>query len=113
MYIMDDVLDLLDSLGETLEKGKRTVKDLLRGQSGFSTLVTVLVIMAVGAIVITPVLAFVVTGQRAGTIHKETTHRFYAADTGIQDGMYKVTSGDLPLWMKADWDESVVRSCHG
>jgi hypothetical protein len=107
MDIMDDVLDLMDSLGETLEKGKRTAKRLLRGQSGFSTLVTVLVIMALGAIVITPVLAFVVTGQRAGATHKETTHRYYAADTGIQDGMYKVSSGDLPLWMKDDWDESV------
>jgi hypothetical protein len=107
MDIMDDVLDLMDSLGETLEKGKRTAKHLLRGESGFSTLVTVLVIMALGAIVITPVLAFVVTGQRAGATHKETTHRYYAADTGIQDGMWKVSSGDLPLWMKADWDESV------
>jgi hypothetical protein len=107
MDIMDDVLDLMDSLGETLEKGKRTAKHLLRGESGFSTLVTVLVIMALGAIVITPVLAFVVTGQRAGATHKETTHRYYAADTGIQDGMWKVSSGDLPPWMKLDWDESV------
>ena len=107
MYIMDDVLDLMDSLGGTLEKGKRTAMRMLRGQSGFSTLVTVLVILALGAIVITPVLAFVVTGQRAGSTHKETTHRYYAADTGIQDGMWKVTSGDLPDWMKADWNESV------
>jgi hypothetical protein len=106
MYIMDDVLDLMDTLGETLEKGRRTAKRLLRGQSGFSTLVTVLVIMALGAIVITPVLAFVVTGQRAGSVHKETTHRFYAADTGIQDGMWRVSSGDLPDEWKGTWDDA-------
>ena len=66
MEIMDDVLDLIDSLGDRLEKGRRTTGRALRGESGFSMLVTVLVILAVGAVIITPLLVFVVTGQRAG-----------------------------------------------
>ena len=107
MEIMDDVLDLIDSLGDRLEKGRRTTRRALRGESGFSLLVTVLVILAVGAVIITPLLVFVVTGQRAGEVHDRTTLRFYAADAGIQDGKYKVSSGDLPDWLKEDWDESV------
>jgi photosystem II stability/assembly factor-like uncharacterized protein len=107
MYIMDDVLDLMDSLGETLEKGKRGAKRVLRGEGGFSTLVTVLVILALGAIIITPLLVFVVTGQRAGRTHNEVTDRLYAADTGIQDGMWRVQNDDLPSWMLGTWGGDV------
>ncbi len=66
MDIMDDVLDLKDSLGD-VGKERRKARASLRGESGFSTLVIVLVIMAVGAVIITPLLVvLVVTGQRAG-----------------------------------------------
>ena len=104
MDIMDDVLDLMDSLGETLEKGKRGAKRVLRGEGGFSTLVMVLVILALGAIIITPLLVFVITGQRAGRTHNEVTDRLYAADTGIQDGMWRVQNDELPSDMLGTWD---------
>src|SRR5512136_1508986 len=107
MYIIDDVLDLMDSLGETLEESKRGAKRVLRGEGGFSTLIMVLVIMALGAIIITPLLVFVVTGQRAGRTHDEVTDRLYAADTGIQDGVWRVQNDDLPSWMLGTWGSSV------
>ena len=107
MEIMDDVLDLKDWLEDTLGKQQRRTKRVLRGESGFSTLVTVLVIMVVGAIIITPLLAFVVTGTRAGETHDRNTDRFYAADAGIQDGIWRVSSGDYPDEWKGTWDDSV------
>lgn len=107
MDFMDDVLDLKDSLLETWDKETRKARRVLRGESGFSTLIVVLVILAVGAIIITPLLVFVITGQRAGETHERTTHRFYAADTGIQDGMWKVSSGDYPDEWKGTWDDAV------
>ncbi len=108
MYIMDDVLDLMDSMGDTLEKGKRGAKRVLRGEGGYSTFVIVLVILALGAIIITPLLAFVVTGQRAGRTHNEVTDRLYAADTGIQDGVWRVQNDDLPVDMLGSWTDPDV-----
>ncbi len=107
MDIIDGILDLWNSTGDALARTKREARRVFRGERGFSTLVIVLVILAVGSIIITPLLVFVVTGQRAGQAHDRTTHRFYAADAGIQDGKWKVSSGDLPDWLKEDWDESV------
>lgn len=108
MDIIDDVLDLKDSLGETVEKGMRKAKRVLRGEGGFSTLVIVLVILALGAIIITPLLVFVVTGQRAGRTHNEVTDRLYAADTGIQDGVWRVQNDELPSDMLGTWDDDSV-----
>ncbi|MDM8001175.1 MAG: hypothetical protein QUS33_14595, partial [Dehalococcoidia bacterium] len=108
MDIIDDVLDLKDSFGDLMERSRRQAKRVLRGEGGFSTLVTVLVILALGAIIITPLLVFVVTGQRAGRAHNEVTDRLYAADTGIQDGLWRILNDDLPSWMLGSWnDESV------
>ena len=107
MDIMDDVLDLWIRWETHWRRASGEPGACFGVRRGFSTLVTVLVILALGAIIITPLLVFVVTGQRAGTAHDRTTHRFYAADAGIQDGKWKVTSGDLPDWLKEDWDESV------
>ena len=107
MEIMDDVLDLMDSLGEKLEKGKRAARRTLRGEGGFSTLIIVLVILALGAVILTPLLVLVVTGQRAGEAHERTTHRFYAADAGIQDGMWRIANGDIPDEWKGTWGNDV------
>jgi hypothetical protein len=107
MDFMDDVLDLKDSLLETWDKETRKARRVLRGESGFSTLIVVLVILALGAIIITPLLVFVITGQRAGTTHNEVTDRLYAADTGIQDGMWRVQNDELPSWMLGTWGGSV------
>ncbi len=103
MDIIDDVLDLKDTLEDVLEAGRRQAKRPLRGQSGFSTLVTVLVIMAVGALLITPLLALVVTGQRAGTTHNAIKDRLYAADTGIQDGMWRVLNDEVDVEFLGTW----------
>ncbi len=107
MEIMDDLLDLKDDLEDVLSRQKRRVGSALRSQSGFATLTTVLVIMVVGAIIITPLLAFVITGTRAGEVHDRITDRLYAADAGIQDGIWRVSSGDYPNDWKGTWDESV------
>ena len=110
MEIMDDVLDLKDSLEDALGRQTRKARRVLRGESGFSTLVIVLVIMAVGAIIITPLLAFVVVGTRAGRVHNRNTDRLYAADAGIQDGLWRISSGDYYDDWKGTWDDSVFDS---
>ena len=110
MDFIDDVLDLKDSLLETWEKETRQARRVLRGESGFSTLVIVLAIMALGAVIITPLLVMVITGQRAGETHERITDRYYAADTGIQDAMWKISAGELPDWMNGTWGSTLVSS---
>ncbi len=107
MEIMDDLLDLKDTLADAVDRHRRRARKALAGQSGFSTLITVLAIMAVGAIIITPLLAFVITGTRAGAVHDRNTDRLYAADAGIQDGIWRVTDGNYPESWKAIWNEAV------
>ncbi len=68
MEIMDDILDLADWLGETAAKGKR-ILCRRRGQSGFSTITMVLIILMLGAVILTPLLYFVITGQRSAARH--------------------------------------------
>lgn len=110
MEIIDDLLDLKDSIEDALVRQRQRAKSVLRGESGFSTLITVLVIMAVGAVIITPLLSFVIVGTRAGRVHDRTTDRFYAADAGIQDGIWRISSGDYPDGWKGTWDDSVYNS---
>ncbi len=107
MEIMDDLLDLRDTLADAVGRHRRRARKALHGQSGFGTLVTVLAIMAVGAIIIAPLLAFVITGTRAGAVHDRITDRLYAADAGIQDGIWRVTDGKYPATWKETWDDDV------
>lgn len=105
MEIMDDLLDLMDSVSERLATEQRRARSALRGESGYATLVTVLVIMAIGAVIITPLLALVIQGHRSGATHNQITDRLYAADTGIQDGLWRVQSDDLPTSWLGTWGD--------
>jgi hypothetical protein len=57
--------------------GKRlSARHLLRDESGVSTLSMVLVLLVLGAVILTPLLYLVITGQRAGSAHDEMTQRY-------------------------------------
>jgi hypothetical protein len=71
-----------------MRRTRRTAGRLISSESGFATLIVVLVILAVGSIVITPILYLVVTGHKVGGTHQEMADRYYAADAGIQDAEY-------------------------
>jgi hypothetical protein len=67
---------------------KRTWNKLLRGEKG-QALIIVLILMLVGGLIITPVLAYVGTGLKIGKdVHEERMLELYAADAGVEDGLW-------------------------
>lgn len=46
--------------------------------------------MLIGSLIITPLLSYMGTGIKTGTIYKEKTEELYAADAGIEDGVWQV-----------------------
>lgn len=53
-------------------------------------LILVLVLLLVGGLIITPLLAYMGTGIRTGLVFEQKTDELYAADAGIEDGLWQI-----------------------
>jgi hypothetical protein len=68
---------------------------LVKGEKG-QALMIVALLMLVSALVIAPVLAHVSTGLKTGKeVYEEKMQLFYAADSGIEDGLWQVDNERL------------------
>jgi hypothetical protein len=68
---------------------------LLKGEKGQALMIVVL-LMLVSALVIAPVLAHVSTGLKTGKeVYEERMLLFYAADSGIEDGLWQIDNENL------------------
>ncbi len=90
---------------EMIRKARRMLGCLNREESGFGTLMVVLAMVILGALILTPLLAFTISGMDQGQTHQERTDEYYAADTGVEDALWKVRNDALPEWMKETWGE--------
>ena len=61
----------------------------LKNESG-QVLVVVLVLVLLSSIMIAPLLTFMSTGLKTGLVFENKTAAFYAADAGIEDGVYLI-----------------------
>ncbi|MBN1862375.1 MAG: hypothetical protein JW790_01875, partial [Dehalococcoidales bacterium] len=57
--------------------------------------VMVLVLLLVGGLIIAPLLAFTGTGLKAGQVFETKTSELYAADSGIEDGIWQINFDEL------------------
>jgi hypothetical protein len=64
------------------------------GEKG-QALILVLILLIVGALVIAPLMANIGTGLKAGEVHEEKANELYAADAGIEDGLWQVKNDKL------------------
>jgi hypothetical protein len=62
---------------------------MLRNEKG-QALVLVLILLLIGSLILTPLLAFMGTGLKAGMTHEEKMDELYAADSGISDGFWQI-----------------------
>lgn len=69
-------------------KMKGWLARLVRDESGQGVLIMVLILLVLGALILSPLLGFMVTGLKSGQVHEEKTHEFYAADSGVEDAIY-------------------------
>jgi hypothetical protein len=61
----------------------------LSGQSG-QALILVLVFLLLGSLTIMPSLAYMTTALKTGTVYENNTREYYAADAGIEDGIWQI-----------------------
>jgi hypothetical protein len=62
-----------------------------QGQGGY-VLTWVLILSVVAGFVLAPFLSFMLTGVTASYSYADTMSEFYAADSGIEDGIYKIST---------------------
>jgi len=61
-----------------------------KNESGQGALAIVLILLMLGAIIITPLLVFMDTGLKAGQVYESKVQEFYAADAGVEDGLWQI-----------------------
>jgi hypothetical protein len=66
----------------------------LRNETG-QVLILVLVLMGVGALILGPLLSYMSTGIKAGTVYENKAADFYAADSGVEDGLWQIKNDHL------------------
>ena len=74
---------------------KRTISKFRRGEKG-QALVIVMILMLVGGLIITPLMSHMSSGIMVGKeVYEERTSLFYAADSGVEDGLWQIKHGQL------------------
>ena len=88
---------------------KRIFRCLKGGESG-QILIMVLILLLLGTVILTPLLSFTIGGMKQGQSDEQNKSKFYAADSGVEDGMWQVSNGSLPSWMSVSpWDHTVYQ----
>jgi len=68
---------------------KSVMKRLIRDEKG-AAMVLVLVLLILGGLIATPLLAHMGTGLIAGEVYEKRTAELYAADAGVEDALWKI-----------------------
>lgn len=110
MDIMDDILDIMDAMQDGVAKGRRALRPLVKGESGSAPLIIVLVLLVVGAMVLTPIMGLTYSGTKADAMHEKRARQFYSADAGIEDAMWKIKMNRLPTDWLGTWSGASIYS---
>jgi hypothetical protein len=78
------------------EEMKISVKRLIRDEKG-RVMILALILLAVGGITTTPLLAYMNTGLVTGEVYGMKTEELYAADSGVEDAVWKIQQGEAPV----------------
>ena len=78
-----------------MAKLKKTLTHLRKGESGQGALAIVVILLMLGAIILTPLLVFMSTGIKAGGVYESKLQEFYAADAGVEDGLWRIKNDKL------------------
>ena len=71
---------------------KNTMR-VIRDEKG-KVLILALLVLVVGGLVLTPLLGLASTGLVAGGVYEIKTAELYAADAGVEDGMWKIMNSE-------------------
>jgi len=93
---------------------KGTLNKLIRDEKG-QALMIVLILMLLGGLIIAPMLAFMGSGIKIGKeVYEERMYGQYAADSGVEDALYKIKVDDpsLPAEWENVWDQDIYSTSH-
>ena len=77
----------------TMAKLRKMLTHPGKNESGQGVLAMVLLLLMLGAIILTPLLVFMQTGVKAGQVYESKLQEFYAADAGVEDAIWKINNG--------------------
>ncbi len=90
---------------------KRILNKLPRNERGV-VLIIVLILLAVGGLTIAPMLSHMSTGLKAGQTYEKKTNEYYAADAGVEDALWQITTVQrdphLPTSEGEHWSYSIT-----
>jgi hypothetical protein len=82
------------------------MKKLIRNEKG-QALILALILLAVGGLILAPLLAYMRTGLTAGEVCEVKTNELYAADAGVEDAVWKIQNQiDIPTGCYLDTTRS-------
>jgi len=84
---------LISGITGVMEVMKIAVKRLIRDEKG-RAMVMALILLVVGGLIITPLLAYMSTGLIAGEFYERSTAEVYAADAGVEDALWQLKQRD-------------------
>ena len=91
---------------------KRTISKFRRGEKG-QALVIVMVLMLLGGLIIAPLMSHMSSGIKVGKeVYEERTSLFYAADSGVEDGLWQIKNGQLES-LFSGYDEYKYSAAYG
>lgn len=73
---------------------KKILNKLIRNEEG-QVFVLALILLLVGGLILAPLLSYMSSGLIVGQVHEENMKQFYAADAGIEYGIWDVMNDDL------------------
>jgi len=76
------------------KRTKTLPRGMIRGERG-AAFILVLILLLVGGLIIAPLLAFMGTGLKAGEVFETETQTLYAADAGIEDGLWNIKYDEM------------------
>jgi len=68
-----------------------------KNESGQGVLAMVLILLMLGAIILTPLLVFMSTGLKAGGVYESKLQEFYAADSGVEAAIYNISRNETSV----------------
>ena len=71
---------------------KKILNKLIRNEQG-QALIFALIMLAVGSLIVVPLLAFMSTGLMAAQTVEEKMNELYAADAGVEDALHEILTG--------------------
>jgi hypothetical protein len=75
---------------------KEMMKKLIREEKG-AALIGALILLLVGGLTSAALLNHMGSGILAGEVHERRTAEFYAADAGVEDAIWKLQNGEIPV----------------